>query len=127
MGNCSTCGSEVEAGANFCAKCGASMHSPAVAAMIHDALKTLGQTPEDASARYNLAIAYKLAGSDDMAIEQFTKIAELQPDFADAFYEIGALHAKYGRRSEALAALTRARELDPDNRRVIRLLERLDV
>jgi len=131
MAQCPTCGRDIEAGANFCptcgasVACGASVHSPAVAAMIQEAHKVLAQKPEDASARYNLAIAYKLAGMDDMAIEEFAKVAALQPDFADAFYEVGALHAKHGRRSEAVAALTRARALDPENERVSRLLERL--
>ncbi len=126
MPQCPTCGREIEAGANFCPTCGASLHSPAVAAMIQDAHKTLAQNPDDASARYNLAIAYKLAGMDEMAVEQFAKVAELQPDFADAFYEVGLLHAKRGRRSEAVAALRRAQELDPGNERIARLLERLN-
>jgi cytochrome c-type biogenesis protein CcmH/NrfG len=41
------------------------------------------------------------------------------------FYELGALHAKHGRRSEASAALSRADQLDPEDRRAARLLERL--
>jgi Flp pilus assembly protein TadD len=125
MAQCPTCGRDIEAGINFCPACGASVHSPAVAAMIQDALKVLSQKPEDASARYNLAIAYKLAGSDEMAMGEFSKVAQLQPDFADAYYEMGALHAKHGRRSEAAAALTRAQELEPQNARIARLLERL--
>jgi len=125
MAQCPTCGREVEAGANFCPACGGSLHSPAIAAMIQDALKALNQKADDAAARYNLALAYKLAGSDELAIAEFTKVVQLQPDFADAFYEVGALHAKHGRRSEALAALTRAIELDPEDTRAARLLERL--
>ena len=125
MPQCPTCGRDVDAGINFCPACGASLHSPAVAAMIQDALKVLSEKPNDASARYNLAIAYKLAGSDEMAMEEFAKVAQLQPDFADAYYEMGALHAKHGRRSEAVAVLTRANELDPQNARIARLLERL--
>jgi Flp pilus assembly protein TadD len=93
--------------------------------MIQDALKALSRRPDDSSARYNLAIAYKLAGSDELAIEEFSKVAQLQPDFADAYYELGALQAKHGRRSEAKAALTRAHELDPENARIARLLARL--
>ncbi|MFB3882126.1 MAG: zinc-ribbon domain-containing protein [Armatimonadota bacterium] len=125
MAQCPTCGRETEPGANFCPTCGASLVSPAVAAMIQDAHKVLGQKPEDAFARYNLAIAYKLAGQDELAIEQFAKVAESQPDYADAFYEMGALYAKHNRRPEAVAALTRAYELEPENARVRRLLERL--
>ncbi|MFB3882171.1 MAG: tetratricopeptide repeat protein [Armatimonadota bacterium] len=125
MPQCPTCGREVQTGANFCPACGGSLHSPAIAAMIQDALKTLAQNSDDAAARYNLAVAYKLAGSDELALVEFATVAELQPDFADAFYEMGLLQAKLGRRDDAVRALTRAYELEPDNARVLRLLERL--
>jgi tetratricopeptide (TPR) repeat protein len=125
MPQCPTCGRDLESGTNFCPACGTPLHSPAVAAMIQDALKALSRRPDDSSARYNLAIAYKLAGCDELAIEEFSKVAQLQPDFADAYYELGALQAKHGRLSEAKAALTRAHELDPENARIARLLARL--
>jgi len=93
--------------------------------MIQDAQRALAKNPDDASARYNLAIAYKLGGMDDLAIEQLRRVAELHPDFADVHYELGVLHAKRGRKAEAIAALTRARELDPEDDRAIKLLARL--
>jgi len=40
-------------------------------------------------------------------------------------YELGLLHAKLGRREEAVGALKRAVELDPDHERAERLLLRL--
>ena len=125
MPQCASCGSEMEEGHNFCPTCGASVHSPAVAAMIHDARQALASNPDDASARYNLAIAYKLGGTDDMALQELGRVAELQPDFADVHYELGLLYAKRGRKQEAISALTRARDLDPGDDRAPRLLAKL--
>lgn len=125
MPQCASCGREMEEGHNFCPACGTSVQSPAVAAMIHDARQTLSANPDDVSARYNLAIAYKLGGMDDMAIQELGRVAELQPDFADVHYELGLLHAKRGRREEAISALTRARDLDPGDGRASRVLAKL--
>ncbi len=128
MSECPNCGRELEGAHSFCPSCGASaVQSPAVAAMIQDARQALATNPDDTSARYNLAIAYKLGGMDDMALEELARVAEMQPDFEDAHYEMGLLHAKYGRKKQAIAALTRARELDPEDQRVDRLLKRLGV
>lgn len=125
MPQCASCGNEIDAEHNFCPKCGASAQSPAVAAMIHDARQTLSTNPDDVSARYNLAIAYKLGGMDDLALQELGRVAELQPDFADVHYELGLLHAKQGRKDDAVLALTRARDLDPANDRSARLLAKL--
>ncbi len=125
MPQCASCGSEMADGHNFCPTCGTSVQSPAVAAMIHDARQALSTNPDDASARYNLAIAYKLGGMEDMALQELGRVAELQPDFADVHYELGLLHAKRGRKQEAISALTRARDLDPGDDRASRLLAKL--
>ncbi len=125
MPQCPSCGGEIGEGHNFCPHCGQSLHSPAIAAMIRDAQQTLAGNPDDASARYNLAIAYKLGGMDDMALEELARVAQLQPDFADVHYELGLLHAKHGRREKAMSALARARELDPGDERARRLLDKL--
>lgn len=126
MVKCPSCGREIEGGPSFCPACGApAVESPAIAAMIQDARQALTSDPDDTSARYNLAMAYKLGGLDDIAIEELQRLAELQPDFGDVFYEMGLIHAKHGRRQEAISALARARELDPDDVRAHELLERL--
>jgi len=125
MAKCPKCGAEAAEEANFCAACGASLRSRAIAAMIEDARRALSSSPDDASARYNLAVAYKLSGMEDLALQEFSRVAELHPDFADAHYEMGLLHAKSGRTQEAVAALARTLESDPDHTRARRLLERL--
>jgi len=125
MPKCPNCGRELSENANFCDKCGASLQSPAIAQMIEDARQTLFSNPDDVSARYNMAIAYKLGGMDDLALQEFSRVAEAQPDFVDVHYELGLLHAKSGRAEEAIEALNRALGLDPEHRRAGRLLERL--
>ena len=94
--------------------------------MLQDSQRALTSNPDDAAARYNLAIAYRIGGMDDLALEELTRVAELQPDFPDVYYELGALHAKYGRCDDAIAALKRACELNPDDHRAGKLLARLE-
>ena len=92
MAKCPNCGRELSEDANFCDKCGASLQSGAVAQMIEDARQAILSNPDDVSARYNLAIAYKLGGMDDLALQELSRVAELQPDFVDVHYELGLLY-----------------------------------
>ena len=125
MAKCPNCGREVAEEANSCGACGASMRPSAIDAMIEDARSALASDPDDASARYNLAIAYKLGGANELALEELRRVAELQPEFADVHYEIGLLEANSGRREEAIAALARALETDPSHSGARALLARL--
>jgi len=125
MPTCASCGRELAEGQKFCPHCGASALPPTVAAMIQDARQALGSNPDDAAARYNLAIAYKLGGLDELAIQELGRVAAAQPEFPDVHYELALLHAKHGRRTEARAALARVQKLDPDDARARRLLTRL--
>jgi len=125
MAKCQSCGADAADGADLCPICGASLRSSAIGAMVEDARQALAENPDDASARYNLAIAYKLGGLADLALEELSRVAEEQPDFSDVHYEIGVLHAQAGRTKEAAAALTRALSLDPDHARARRLLRQL--
>ncbi|MDH4179889.1 MAG: tetratricopeptide repeat protein [Armatimonadota bacterium] len=125
MAKCPSCGRELSDDANFCDKCGASLGSSAISQIIDDAKKAISANPNDASARYNLAIAYKLGGMEDLALEELSRVAELQPDFVDVHYELGVLHAKSGRTEQAIGALSRAVELGPGHARAERLLRRL--
>lgn len=124
--DCPNCGRKAEEGTNFCAFCGASLRSQALDRMIQDARRAVDASPKDASARFNLALACKLGGLEDLALEEFGRVAELQPDYADVFYEMGALHAKAGRTEEARAALQRALELEPGHAKAARLRQRLE-
>lgn len=125
MSVCPNCGRDAEEGANFCSHCGASLRSQALDRMIQDTRRDVDKTPDDASARFNLALACKLGGLDDLALEEFGRVTQLQPDYADAYYEIGLLHAKAGRTEEAQLALRKALEVEPDHTRAEKLLEKL--
>jgi len=125
MAKCSNCGREVQEGMNFCGHCGAALRSGAVEAMIEDARRALAQNPDDASARYNLAIAYTLGGMEDLALEELQRVADIQPDFVDVHYEKAVLHAKLDQREQAVAAAKKTLELEPGHQRARRLLARL--
>jgi tetratricopeptide (TPR) repeat protein len=125
MRTCANCERVVEEGANFCANCGASLRAPAMEAMIEDARRALRQNPADADAHYNLALAYRMTGPEELALREFAVVAELQPDFADPHYEIAALHARAGRREQAVAAVQRALQVEPGHRQAKKLLEKL--
>ncbi len=125
MVKCPSCGRELSEEANFCDKCGASVRSSAIDQMVEDARRTLSSDPDDAAARYNLAIAYKLRGMEELAVQELRRVAEQQPDFVDVHYELGLLHVKSGRTKEAIEALSRTVELDPGHERAERLLRRL--
>lgn len=125
MAECPSCGAEAPADTNFCGRCGASLRSQAIDQMIQDARRAVDSDPNDTSSRHNLALAYKLGGMDDLALREFTRVAELQPDFGDVHYEIALLQAKSGRTEDAVAALRRALEAEPDHARAQRMLEKL--
>lgn len=125
MAKCPNCAREVQEGMNFCGHCGATLRSGAVEAMIEDARQALSQDPDDASARYNLAIAYKLGGMEDLALEELGRVADIQPDFVDVHYEMAVLRAKLNQREQAIAAAKKALDLEPGHDRARRLLARL--
>ena len=126
MAGCPSCGADAPADANFCARCGASLRSQAIDQMIQDARRAVDSNPGDASGRHNLALACKLGGLDDLALQEFTRVTELLPDFGDAHYEIALLQVKSGHVEDAIAALRRALEAEPDHARAQRLLEKLE-
>jgi tetratricopeptide (TPR) repeat protein len=122
MQKCSNCGAEVAEGANFCATCGRSLRPLAIARMMEDARRALDSNPNDLSARYNLALAYRLSGLEGLALQEFERVAEAQPDFADVHYELAQLYLKANRKEEAAAALQRVLELEPEHQGARRLL-----
>ena len=126
MTTCPNCGRTAEDGVNFCSHCGASLRSQTMDRMIQDARREVENSPNDASRRFNLALACKLGGLDDLALEEFGRVAELEPDYGDAHYEIGVLHVRAGRVEEARVALRKALEVEPGHPRARKLLDRLE-
>ena len=46
----------------------------------------LAENPADAFARYGLAMEYAKAGQVDTAMEHFSKLLELHPDYAAGYF-----------------------------------------
>ena len=126
--NCPNCGKEAEPGANFCSRCGASLlpsEETSIDRMIDDYRRTLEKKPDDADTHYNLALAYRLQGRDDLALIELERVTELAPDFADAYYQMGLIYLRQERFPESCQAATKALEYEPDHAGARRLRERL--
>src|SRR6185312_7608122 len=61
----------------------------------------VAQAPENAFARYGLAMELKQQGESDAALEQFQLLAERHPDYAAGFQQAGQLLLSLGRTSDA--------------------------
>jgi tetratricopeptide (TPR) repeat protein len=76
--------------------------------------KMLESTDDEASIRHELAFAYMELGQTEPAIEQWQRVVQLRPAFAEAYYNLGGAFAHSGQRREAISAYERAIELRPD-------------
>lgn len=61
----------------------------------------LEQNPNDAFARYGLAMEYSSAGEIETALAEFKKLQELHPDYTAAYQMAGQMLANAGRYEEA--------------------------
>lgn len=61
----------------------------------------LEQNPNDAFARYGLAMEYSRAGEIETALAEFKKLLELHPDYTAAYQMAGKMLADAGRYDEA--------------------------
>lgn len=61
----------------------------------------LEQNPEDAFARYGLAMEYSKAGQTEQALEQFGKLLELHPDYTNGYFMAAQTLERSGRAAEA--------------------------
>jgi tetratricopeptide (TPR) repeat protein len=128
---CRSCDAEVPADSAFCPKCGARQQVGAqfetIDRLIEEYRRRLDDQPDDAGARFNLALAYKHKGLDDLALVELERLREQTADFADLEYELAALYAHGGQADKARKAAERALVIDPAHggaRRLLRLLER---
>lgn len=61
----------------------------------------LEQNPNDAFARYGLAMEYSRAGETETALAEFKRLMELHPDYTAAYQMAGKMLADAGRYEEA--------------------------
>jgi Flp pilus assembly protein TadD len=81
----------------------------------HDAaVGGLADAPEDVELLSLAGRAGVEVGADD-AVDQLRKVAELQPDSAEAWHDLGDALATEGRDDEATEAFKRALELNPED------------
>ena len=93
--------------------------------------KMVDQRPDDAFARYSLAMALRSAGRPEEAVEAFQALVGQKPDYVPTYLMLGQALEGLGRRGEAarayrdgITAATRARE-DHARSKLAEALERL--
>ena len=70
----------------------------------------LEQNPNDAFARYGLALEYSKLGQIETALQQFNKLLELHPDYTGGYFMAAQTLAKAERNDEAKAMLQKGIE-----------------
>jgi hypothetical protein len=70
----------------------------------------LEQNPNDAFARYGLAMEYSKAGHTETALQQFAKLLELHPDYTSGYFMAAQTLAKVERNDEAKVMLQKGIE-----------------
>jgi len=63
--------------------------------------QVLEQNPNDAFARYGLAMEYSRAGEIEPALAEFKKLLELHPDYVAGYQMAGQMLSAAGRSEEA--------------------------
>ena len=65
----------------------------------------LEQNPNDAFARYGLALEYSKLGQTETALQQFDKLLELHPNYTSGYFMAAQTLARIDRNDEARAML----------------------
>ena len=76
--------------------------------------KAIAPTPNDAEAYYKRGVAYGEKGEFDLAIEDFTKVIDLNPDSAEAYYNRGFAYNSKGAIDRAIVDYNTAIQLNPN-------------
>ncbi|HLW52982.1 MAG TPA: tetratricopeptide repeat protein [Candidatus Angelobacter sp.] len=73
-------------------------------------LEFLKQNPDDAFARYGLAMEYSRLGRNETALEQFSKLIEMHPDYTNGYFMAAQTLERTGRTADACGMLERGIE-----------------
>mgnify|MGYP002152302034 CR=1 FL=1 len=76
--------------------------------------RALAVQPGDPNVEVDLAIALFYSGQADRAIELVEQVMETSPEFAPAYFNAGIFYRAFGRTDDAVAALERYLELEPE-------------
>src|SRR5438477_9628646 len=77
--------------------------------------KAVEINPNDARARYNLALAQQYLGDSEIAVAGYRRAIDLDPQLIDAYINLGNLYGELGLQEDSLETLQQALELDPEN------------
>ena len=66
----------------------------------------VNENPNDAFARYGLALEYSKLDDVETAMQHFNRLAKLHPDYAAGYFMAAQLLARVGRTDEAKTFLT---------------------
>ena len=72
-------------------------------------------SPNNARARYNLALAQQYLGDVETAIAGYRRAIDLDPQLIDGYVNLGNLYGELGMYEESLETFQQAIELDPVN------------
>src|SRR5437016_8508332 len=72
-------------------------------------------SPDDARARYNLALAQQYLGDSELAIAGYRRAINLDPQLLDAYVNLGILYGELGLNEDSLETFQQALELNPAN------------
>lgn len=133
MPACPVCGQAADEGARFCSACGARIDTSEQAQQPSQAVQDMAleyeamvrEHPDNADARYSLGLARLYESNWGAAAEQFQRVVELTPDFADAHANLAVALARLGQLDRAREAIETALSLSPASSRFRRLHEQL--
>lgn len=77
---------------------------------LHMLSQFLEQNPNDAFARYGLAMEYSKAGQTEQALAEFNKLLELHPDYTNGYFMAAQTLERAGRTPEAKKMLEKGVE-----------------
>ncbi|MFQ6097640.1 MAG: tetratricopeptide repeat protein [Armatimonadota bacterium] len=127
---CPACKADVELSDKYCRECGVRLTrsgraTATVQDMARDFADKIDEQPQDADAKYNLALAFLYQSDWENACVELEAVVELVPEFADAWERLAFARLKLGDADRAIAALQRVVSLDPTRRQARAALERL--
>ena len=90
------------------------LNDEAVRSAFEIAVDVLKKDPDHIRANIVLFNAYLYKANEEQTVEQFNKLAVLEPKKPESCIELGTLFARLGRVSEAIVLFQRSVELDPN-------------
>ncbi len=127
---CPVCRAEIIETVVFCPRCGARLEEEdkevnlAVLELAAQYERRVRDHPEDANARFNLALTYLQARRWGAAVQQLELVRQMEPDFPDGWYWLVVARHQLGDREGAQATLQEFLRRFPDHPKAVALRQR---